>query len=90
MPRNNLIQYRRGTAAEWTAANPVLADGEVGFDTTENQIRVGNGIHTWSLLAPIGGPAAEGITKIIALTQAEYDALPTPRPADILFAIKQS
>jgi beta-glucanase (GH16 family) len=44
------IQWRRGTAAEWTAANPVLADGEPGWERDTQKIKVGNGTSTWSAL----------------------------------------
>ena len=55
MPRNSLIQIRRGTTAEWEAANPVLASGELGFDLTTNYLRIGDGISYWSDISPIGG-----------------------------------
>lgn len=42
------IQIRRGTAAEWTAANPVLASGELGLETDTGKIKVGDGIATWN------------------------------------------
>ena len=47
------IQYklRRGTANAWTAANPVLADGEVALETDTKQLKVGDGITAWSVLA---------------------------------------
>lgn len=44
------IQMRRGTAAEWTAANPVLAAGEPGFEKDTNKLKIGDGVTTWSLL----------------------------------------
>lgn len=47
----NIIQLRRGTTAEWSAANPVLADGEVGIDKTSGGIKIGNGTSTWSQLS---------------------------------------
>jgi lysophospholipase L1-like esterase len=37
------ILFRRGTAAEWTAANPILAAGEPGLDTTANRWKLGDG-----------------------------------------------
>lgn len=37
MGREDLIQVRRGTTTQWTAANPVLASGEPGFDVTTNE-----------------------------------------------------
>lgn len=47
------IQIRRGTAAEWTAANPVLADGEVGFARDTGVFKVGNGVTTWNSLTSV-------------------------------------
>lgn len=41
---------RRGTTAEWTAANPVLGDGELGYDRTTGEVRVGDGVATWTAL----------------------------------------
>lgn len=46
------IQVRRGSANDWLTANPTLAAGEIGFDTTTGQIRVGNGLNTWTSLTP--------------------------------------
>lgn len=44
------IQVRRGTASEWSSANPVLSLGEFGFDTTNKLLKIGNGSDTWSAL----------------------------------------
>ena len=44
------MQQRRGTAAQWTAANPVLAAGEIGFETDTSKFKMGNGSSTWSNL----------------------------------------
>ena len=44
------MQQRRGLAAQWTAANPVLAAGEIGFETDSNKFKIGDGTNTWSLL----------------------------------------
>lgn len=69
MPRNDLIQYRRSTATEWATANPVLYSGEIGYDTTNNEIRVGDGVTPWSGLGPIGTGTAAGLATKIPLTQ---------------------
>ena len=45
------IQLRRDTASAWTAANPTLAQGEVGIDLTNNKIKIGNGSTAWNSLA---------------------------------------
>lgn len=39
------IQVRRGSAVAWSAANPVLAAGEPGFDETAKRMKVGDGRH---------------------------------------------
>jgi len=44
----NRIQYRRDTAANWTAANPVLALGEPGWETDTKLRKVGDGTTVWS------------------------------------------
>jgi cytoskeletal protein CcmA (bactofilin family) len=46
----SLIQIRRGTLAEWQAANPVLSNGEITFVTDENKIKIGNGSSNWASL----------------------------------------
>lgn len=48
------IQLRRDSAAAWTLANPVLADGEIGWERDTRQFKVGDGVTTWNLL-PYGG-----------------------------------
>ena len=57
------IQVRRGTAAEWTAANPTLAAGEMGVETDTRKIKVGTGSTAWTSLAYIASDAP-GITEI--------------------------
>ena len=45
------IQIRRGTTAEWAAANPViLAAGEQGYDTTLKRFKMGDGATAWASL----------------------------------------
>lgn len=45
------IQIRRGTAAQWTSANPVLASGEFGYETDTGKAKIGNGVTAWNSLA---------------------------------------
>ena len=44
------IQLRRGTTSQWSTANPTLASGEVGVDTTLTKFKVGNGSTAWNSL----------------------------------------
>jgi hypothetical protein len=45
------IQVRRGTASQWTSANPILAAGEIGQESDTNLFKFGNGTSTWTALA---------------------------------------
>ena len=45
------IQLRNDTAANWTAANPILAQGEVGLETDTRLFKIGDGVKTWSQLS---------------------------------------
>ena len=68
------IQLRRGTAAEWTASNPTLTEGEVGVETDTKKLKVGDGLTVWaslpyinltpaaaaSIYAPIANPTFTG------------------------------
>jgi len=49
------IQLRNGTAAQWTAANPTLAAGEVGTETDTSKLKIGNGSTAWNSLAYASG-----------------------------------
>jgi hypothetical protein len=45
------IQLRNDTAANWTAADPILAQGEVGLETDTRFFKIGDGVKTWSQLS---------------------------------------
>jgi hypothetical protein len=45
------IQFRRGTASEWTSANPILAVGEMGIETDTDLFKIGDGTTAWNSLA---------------------------------------
>lgn len=50
MSRDKLIQPRSGTAADWTAADPTLADNELGFVTDDDELLLGDGASAYSAL----------------------------------------
>ena len=51
------IQFRRGTASEWTTNNPILSQGEVGYEYDTGKFKVGNGLTVWNTL-----PYSSGVT----------------------------
>lgn len=44
------IQMRRGTSTQWNTADPILNEGEIGYNSTLGQIKVGDGSTIWSEL----------------------------------------
>lgn len=52
----NKIQLRRDTAANWTRNNPILADGELGLDITNNKVKAGDGTTAWASLPYLVSP----------------------------------
>lgn len=43
----HLIQLRSGTEQEWLLVNPIIAEDELTYDTTNHGFKVGNGVDTW-------------------------------------------
>jgi len=54
------IQIRRGTAANWTSANPTLAEGELGYETDTGKLKAGDGSTAWTSLSYISGTGGSG------------------------------
>jgi uncharacterized protein YoxC len=83
------MQQRRGTAAQWTEANPVLAAGEIGFETDTSKFKIGDGDNQWadleyfideaSLSGSLTGVASEEYvdSAISALVDGAPEALNT-------------
>ena len=56
------IQLRRGTAAEWTSANPTLSQGEFGYETDTGKFKIGNNSNNWATLPYVAVQGVQGIT----------------------------
>jgi len=62
------IQFRRDTAAAWTSANPVLAQGEAGYEYDTGRFKVGNGLTAWNTLlysSGVTGPTGPSSTASV-------------------------
>ena len=70
------IQFRRDTAAAWTAANPTLAAGELGLETDTSYYKIGNGATAWNSLAygSITGTLADGSVTTTKIANAAVTA----------------
>lgn len=66
------IQIRRDLAANWTSANPILAQGEEGFEIDVNpfKLKIGDGTTPWNSLPYFTGAVTPSSVVISAGTQA--------------------
>jgi len=62
------IQFRRGTASEWTAANPTLAVAEFGVETDTDKFKLGDGVTAWTSLAYGGIKGDDGTSGVVTAT----------------------
>jgi hypothetical protein len=58
-------QQRRGTAAQWTTANPILSAAEIGFETDTNKFKIGDGTNRWADLIYFTADAAAALEDLI-------------------------
>ena len=56
------IQLRRDTSTRWREVNPILMEGEVGFETDTRLRKIGDGVNRWNDLEYL---KAEGIVQEI-------------------------
>ena len=54
------IQLRRDTSANWASANPILLEGEPGYETDTKLRKIGDGVSAWNDLPYL---KAEGIAQ---------------------------
>jgi len=71
----NRIQLRRDTTSNWNNVNPVLADGEPGYDIVTNELRIGDGSTSWSGLS--GNTISGGGASTGNITFSDYTIIGT-------------
>lgn len=71
-----VIKLRRDTTANWATDNPVLAEGETGWDTDLLRVKLGDGVTAWNAL-PWAADEAASVTAETARAEAAEAALDT-------------
>lgn len=62
------VQFRRDTATNWTSTNPVLSAGEIGLETNNGKIKIGDGTTAWGSIASIGAESVAELNTAYTLT----------------------
>jgi len=66
----DIIKIKRDTAANWAANNPVLSDGEFGYDKTNKMLKIGDGATAWSGLGYVPNLADVGARRTASVVIA--------------------
>lgn len=83
---NKFAQMQNDTAANWTSANPILALGDVGYETDTKKLKIGDGVTAWSALSyrlsdpanmnatggTIGGASVAAVAAAARLSLSNY------------------
>lgn len=72
------IQLRRDIAANWTANNPLLLNGEVGIETDTLKFKIGNGSQRWNSITSyaLKPGLANGVATLNSSGKIPLDQLP--------------
>lgn len=75
------FQLKRGTAQRWIEVNPILKQGEPGFEYDTNKLKIGDGITPWNNLP------YQGEDDVISVETSTE--LPTVGQRDLIYKVGQ-
>lgn len=70
MATSAILRHRRDTAANWTANDPVLEDGQQGFETDTLKSKLGDGVTAWTALSYASEPGGGGTVTSVDLANS--------------------
>jgi hypothetical protein len=70
------IQIRRDTSSNWTSNNPILLQGEFGYELNTGYAKIGDGQTAWTALDYFGGTGPTGSTGLTGVTGATGSGVP--------------
>jgi hypothetical protein len=69
------ILLRRGTAAQWEAANTVLAQAEAGVETDTGRFKLGDGVTPWITLPYSASTRLEDLVDVDSTEKTDGSVL---------------
>lgn len=70
------VQLRHDASANWTSANPLLLQGEIGIETDTNRMKLGDGINRWQTLPYFPGDSGLGTIFDGGTPSSTYGSIP--------------
>jgi len=87
----NIQQQKRGTSGRWSALDPVLAAGEIGYETDTVKFKIGDGTTQWSSLSyfstAAGGGGSGTVTSVGMTVPTGLSVTPSTITTSGTFAI---
>ena len=71
---SHVYQFKRGTAQRWIEVNPILRQGEPGFEYDTGKLKIGDGFTPWLALSYINDVNVSGQEEMV--TVSTYIDLP--------------
>jgi hypothetical protein len=65
MPRETNITIRQGPSSDWSNSNPTLSEGELGWDSTNKIVKIGDNQNSWGNLQALNIPEFFSYSEII-------------------------
>ena len=82
-----IIQLRRDTAANFTAANPVLAEGEPAFEIDTTKEKLGNGVDAWVNLPYRSGTSSSSLLSEPFIYTGGLQEFVLPNPIAQIYSV---
>ena len=79
------FQFKRGTAQRWMEVDPILKQGEPGFEYDTGKLKIGDGVTAWSSLKYINNVNISSDDEIIVVTN--FSNLPATGDASKLYRV---
>lgn len=69
----DIIQIHRGSSSAWTSNNPTLAQGELGYEFSTNNFKLGDGSTPWNSLQYLFQPSAMRFNNFTATNNPDQN-----------------
>lgn len=76
-----IYKFKNASAARWLDVDPILGPAEPGYEIDTGQLKVGNGVNTWSELPYLVDPDAINllVTQLVNAQLSELEEIKGPK-----------
>ena len=82
---SNTFKLKRGLSVHWIEQNPLLEQGEPGFAYDTNELKIGDGLHSWNDLPLLTGETIESSNSLTIVA-----TLPEVGQEDLIYKVNET